>query len=491
MIVWLSILCFRPQYSSPLSKQHVKLSILLQVFKLFMIASSRWVAIATVFLLVSCKPVPVFTDKEILCKIPPLATSSTSTNSPVVTLLIDGSGSMEGYVTPTNSSYIKLLKTLDSTFDTKVEYYRAGQDPNKPNDRLENRSQFLDAQKPIFYQNTKYPGVSSQPDYAIESFLKGDNPKETERLIIFVTDLEPDAEDINGLKTAIKGFYEKPNHAVGVLGIKSEFSGKIYSTSTGKAVFQHNDEGDANKLRPFYVIFVGNYQAVIDSFEKLKRNSGDLINDQQFVIFSPGGFVSQVASLPETPTPPPEISSPGSLHNGKVAVEVSVPPYNLLEVGRRIKTSKPLEIPYSLSFTPLKYGLLPESITTQTNVRVYESKNFNAVDNNATVNNAIELDNWNITPDNLAFTMTLKPENFPEAGVYLFTIDAIAENLKSPEVSPLWETWNSEQPQEIAQDGSKTYNLSSFMQSLKNATVDLMNEDSKIVGRFCYAIQKN
>ncbi|MEC4819151.1 MAG: hypothetical protein SAK29_38640 [Scytonema sp. PMC 1069.18] len=72
-------------------------------------------------------------------------------------------------------------------------------------------------------------------------------------------------------------------------------------------------------------------------------------------------------------------------------------------------------------------------------------------------------------------------------GVYLFTVNAVANKLQEQQ---WWEEWNS--TQENITDGSKTYNLERFLQQLRNLTSDLMREKSQpIVGRFCYAIQRN
>lgn len=87
----------------------------------------------------------------------------------------------------------------------------------------------------------------------------------------------------------------------------------------------------------------------------------------------------------------------------------------------------------------------------------------------------------------LSFTTEIKPSEM-NPDIYLFTVDAIAKDLQEQQ---WWDEWSSTDTK--LKDGSKTYNLGQFLGELKTLTTDVMNNsDAKaVVGRFCFAIQKN
>jgi hypothetical protein len=74
------------------------------------------------------------------------------------------------------------------------------------------------------------------------------------------------------------------------------------------------------------------------------------------------------------------------------------------------------------------------------------------------------------------------------SGIYFFTIDTIAKDLQE---QPWWEEWNSTEANR--NDGSKTFHISKFLRQLKKLTTDIMTRENSqtVLGRFCYAIQKD
>ncbi|MGK7877639.1 MAG: hypothetical protein AB4426_31355 [Xenococcaceae cyanobacterium] len=447
-------------------------------------------------MLFSCKPVPVFTDKDIPCELPSLENQASQSEPLTIAIQVDGSGSMLGYVTNPNSRYIQTLKLLDSAFgigggsrpQVALEYYRSG----GPSNQKLNRSEYRQAQLPDFYtgKNPKFPKVSSQLDAAIIP------PEKTDKLSVIVTDLAQNGADVNHLNKKIQQTYLNKNikgYAVGILAITSEFKGTVYTTEPRVvADFKYNTAGKQLKdYRPFYAVFLGPYSDIAHYFDKLKKTRRDLIDSSKLVIFYPGQIVSEISYLGSPPTPE-GITRPVSLHNGRVAVEVETPPYELLEIERRIE-QKELPINYSIPFAPLSYTLPidNESIETETRIMAFDSfeKNFKEQFNDLSLKNAIELNAWKLDNNRLNFTTTIRPEEFPEEGIYLFTVDVVAEEFKEPSWWKEWD-WSSRISNK---DGSKTYNLLSFMQNLKTTTTDLMTvgDQKPVIGRFCYAIQKN
>ncbi|WP_013325767.1 hypothetical protein [Gloeothece verrucosa] len=455
------------------------------------------VALATFFLLVSCKSPSVYTEQDFPCKLE-TNISSVSSSSPLeIALHVDGSGSMLGYVDNPNSRYIQTLDLLDSIFlgqgsrdQVTLSYYRSG---GLKNQQL-NRQQYRNAFNPDFYTGTNptFPKVSSQLDKAITP------PAKTDKLLVFVTDLEQNGGDVNNLVDTIEKNFFKDKHnqySVGILAIKSEFNGTIYTTEPRVySDFYYNTKGEKiDQYRPFYVVFIAPYSDLVYYYEAMKNQAKDLIESSQLVIFSPNTFIKE-SGYPKLSTPlPNEISNPQSLQIGRVAFESSQSnsgqsSYTLLEIPKRID-QKELSIPFTLPFSPTDYTLLPEpeKIKTETTIKASNSfeKKFLPQNNNASLKQALEIKDLKLTDNQFTFTTAIQPESFSEPGIYLFTIDLRVENLQD---ASWWKDWDWES-RTNSEDGSKTYNLLNFMRNLKTRMTD--GETKPAISRFCYAIQKN
>jgi hypothetical protein len=91
---------------------------------------------------------------------------------------------------------------------------------------------------------------------------------------------------------------------------------------------------------------------------------------------------------------------------------------------------------------------------------------------------------WQINDNQIEFTTSISPNNFPKSNIYYFAVDVVAKDLQKPD---WWSEWNLNS----GSDGSKTSNLYGFMNSLKNITLNSMDESTLTIGRLCYAIQKD
>ena len=453
------------------------------------------VTIISLLLLVACKPV-VVTDQDIPCDLPSLNSQSSQSDPLKIAIQVDGSGSMLGYVNNNpNSRYIQTLDLLENIFtigkksreeNSELEYYRSGEGNQKIG-----RWEYRKARRGEFYtgDNPKFKNVTSQLHQAITP------PEETDKLIVLVTDLYQNNADVTLINQMIENNYlKKEDYAVGILAIRSEFQGTVYASDTKVAKdFPYNISGSNNldELRPFYVVFLGPYSDMTYYFDKLKRTGGELINSSKLVIFYPGNPVSEIAFLQGKPQLSEGINRPFSLNNGQVAVEVSSPPYELLEID--LKETEEKNINYSIPLSFFSNTLIVNSDYIKTNITVqsfdtFEEK-FKEEAEKSSLKNVIELSDWKINNNRLDFTTKIRPDQFPEPGIYIFQVDAMAMELKEPS---WWQEWDWESRKSI-KDGSKTYNLSTFLQNLKNTTTDLMKdgENKPIIGRFCYVIQKN
>ncbi|MCH2047766.1 MAG: hypothetical protein MK289_04505 [Trichodesmium sp. ALOHA_ZT_67] len=430
----------------------------------------------------SCDP-PTMTDKSPSLDAPP---------EPInISLNIDGSESMPGYLTNGASRYIKTIQLLDRTFSISdlVEYYRVG----GPEKQKISRSKFLEAIKERFYYEDR---VTSNLTGAIAP------QKEGKELLVLITDLYQNQGDVTAVNKKIRQHYlNKEGYAAGILAIRSEFNGKVYVVGSNRDNFNfpYNTEGKPReKFRPFYVIFLGPYKHILYYFEKLKRDGGELIKNSEFTIFSPNNIINDLSVMSELKNPGEPISGlkrPFSLNNGKVAIEFPKrKEFELLEIIPNF--SKEIPIEYKVNLPILNEYTLPPSANS-IKAKISESKYFDEsttefISSEAIMAkklfNSMQFSNWEVGKNrDLSYTNTIKPNELPQANIYLFKVDVVANGLGEQD---WWQNWNCED-RDCENDGSKTHNLEHFLQGLKSLTNDLMENNPIVLARLCYGIQKN
>ena len=419
------------------------------------------------------------------------------TNPLAIDIHIDGSGSMLGYINQENSSYIQALKLLDSTLalssrhsQPTVKYYRSGDYQHQAKELT--RSEFRKAHKSEFYdgKNPAFPAVSSDLGSLITK------PKNSDRLTVIVTDLEQNDGDVNLIANKIKENYfnsKDKNYAVGIWAVKSEFNGTVYSASDADKKFNYNTEGKTSKqYRPFYILFLGDYQDITNYFDKLAKEQGNLSDyataypsdRSKFVIFSPNNLLADVSYLNSPLNLSSYLVAPNLLHNGNVSVEKNNQPIELLEIKN--KNADALEVKYQLPLKQINHTLSadPNDLKVAIDISAFDKFNKQQFKQAPAAEKALDFKDWQINDNQLEFVTTINPKNFTESNIYYFKVDVTAKDLQKPD---WWNEWNLNS----GSDGSKTSNLYGFMNSLKNITLNSMNESTLTIGRLCYAVQKD
>ena len=464
---------------------------------------AKWlvIAIAISSLLVSCRSA----EEKLACDASLANNQSPKTDTLDISINVDGSSSMLGYVSDSSSRYVETLKYLDKTLslgslrsDTSINYYRSSNPIT--------RSDFRKAQIPLFYNesNPKFPGIS----VPIQKFITP--PGENDTLLAIITDLDQADGDVTRLLQEIKRTYlnrTQKSYAVGIWAIKSEFAGTVFIQKPGKLeTFSFPNPESADQTRPFYVIFLGRYQDINRYFENLATSNQNLLDESELVIFSPNNIVKNISLLDKNidQKPPEE----------KAVLQEWVLKYkNVAKVRAQDRNSQLWELTgtdsqkveikdsVDLAFLDHTLPITVNSITPKPDIQLFDkfSKKFQESDkfmkDDSALKSALKLSQWNI--DNidesserqkLSFVSTIQPDKFPEPGIYLFSYDVVALKLQEQE---WWSEWNWKASRDNNQDGSKTHGLLDFLSGLKDITTDLMAENPPVIGRFCYAIQKN
>ncbi|NES19563.1 MAG: hypothetical protein F6K41_11700 [Symploca sp. SIO3E6] len=457
---------------------------------------AKWllVTIATMFLVIACKP-----SQEMLpCKYESGGSLAAKSETLTTEIYVDGTPSMRGYVaTAGDSRYSQTLDLLDTIFtltgsqssEPQVKYYRLGTDPEEIT-----RDDYLKTKEIEFYGgiNPKFPEL---PVSQIETAITPINEKA--KLTVIITDLYQKDTDITKVSQKIKQHYLNPEQkdqrlAVGILAIRSEFQGDIFTENNEiNRITYNTEEKSSDQYHPFYVIFLGYYSDISYYLGQIESQGGDLTDGSQLLIFSPHHLVEAVSELKELPKLPTDrdIERTEALHNGQAFVEKNNQPVDLLDVGK----SEEQEIKinnYNTPLTLLPYTLpiAPNDLKVNTNVKQLDRENnkFQDPSNAEQLATAVTTEDWKLIDNNdtISFSLNIQARALQPKEVYFFEIEAIAGDLGEPD---WWEEWNATSKE--IRDGSKTYNLLKFLRQLKALTTD--KENPPVIGNFCYAIQRN
>jgi hypothetical protein len=387
---------------------------------------------------------------------------STDNNNVSGSIFVDASGSMAGYVNSSGSDYASVINSLDSIFDPQQTKYFSFDSTAKSI----NRDTFFDsARQPSFYK-----GKDSKIDVALDS-----EQGRKSNLLVVVTDLEQDKGDVNRIVQKLASYIQKPNSAIGLIGIKSNFNGTVYNLN--------NSAFSYSKERPFYLLAIGNEAEVTKLIGKIKTKfkksaqalifRQQLLDDELVYLKVPGAKVESLRG---------KLSLPQSLQQD-MRIERGDQPIELLEIDKRAR--EPLSgLSYELNFPAGEGGIVPTIATNRLQVNkvlAYDPKT-KKMEENTTATKALKL---NLTQQGKTATVnvTINAQDLP-VGMYYMTADLPTAGLKVPEG---WNSWHQDINKSRNNDGSKTMGLLDFIDSLGNK----VSEQQRIAGRLCFAIQRN
>ncbi|MDO4921878.1 MAG: hypothetical protein Q4E64_08670 [Phascolarctobacterium sp.] len=195
----------------------------------------------------------------------PIVNVSSKSDSIDAAIYIDGTFSMAGYVNQQGSSvYSESLKNIERTItggwkQEKIEYVKFG-------DSLQNlsREQFLQANHTIFYQ---------EKDTSLQKVVEA---MDANKLNIMVTDLFQTNQDIDSLIIALKkACFADESKAMAIIGVKSQFNGKIYDVGKNMLAFAYASNDEVESYRPFYLLIIGKEADVRFFAEAYAKNFDD------------------------------------------------------------------------------------------------------------------------------------------------------------------------------------------------------------------------
>lgn len=177
----------------------------------------------------------------------PPAISYAKSEAIVADVYVDGTTSMYGYINYAGSTvYGDAVKDIERTItetwkNDQIKYIKFGD-----TFRTLTRNEFLTMNTAAFYD---------QEDTSLQKVIEQTNDK---NLSIIITDLFQTNQDLDSLIRVLKNKSLGTNKAVAVIGIKSQFNGKIFDVGKNMAYFSYNSSDNPETYRPFYLLVLGN-----------------------------------------------------------------------------------------------------------------------------------------------------------------------------------------------------------------------------------------
>lgn len=401
-----------------------------------------------------------------------------------VDIFLDATLSMKGFVTAgTNSYFQETLPFLESAVisgwsDGKANFFKFGNDVGTLQ-----RREHLKASSVEFYGDRNY-----NTQTLIENVI---DKAQTDHLTIIITDLYQNDADVNQLSDKLRDKYIGNGLAIGVYAVKSQFNGSIYDVGPNNYSFTYTTKNEPKDFRPFYLLALGSHADIEKYFDALDHSGFDAFpaDVKRQVIFSPYLTASPVSFENADITATSRISrlERGTLLPAGVK-DARVREFKL--VGDADIASFKAE----MKFAPLRYVVETNS---ELNADIAAWKCDDKVQNlpaplveSSSAREAFNIRNASLNSEKhtLQFEAQIKPKALPGPGNYCYRI------ILRPATYQL-SSWISEWDLPIMQieaarknqqgfDGSRTYNLKSFLNTLWGATQE--KHRPKVADLYCY-----
>lgn len=394
----------------------------------------------------------------------------------VARIYFDATLSMQGFVVPGSTRYTQMCRHLESVIvsgwqNGTVDFFRFGELVEDID-----RNTYLNVTHRDFYQNRNINLVtsiqkvldsedrlvsnqieeSSNPDEPIEIPITPEvvnNSKGGIPLVIIVTDLFQDRQDINLLVKRLKEQYIQKDLEIGFLGIRSEFAGKVYDIDGGS--LSYGEPPDDPKIRPCYLLVLGRHADIKHYFDLLLEEilPERLPPEPHAIIFS--RYLVK-----------PLLSFDGAEITKENLNQRQNPRMKQYEIRRR-------SIPAKISATLKNYELLPYVMDFESDTIMSSSINAWYAPRGETQSSPIAVECLQVTSkhsrdedsNDLRVDFILASESLPRRAVYLYEV-TLKPNVDTFQVPD----WCSEWDMGKKRDGAKTLNLANFVQGILTAT---------------------
>lgn len=390
--------------------------------------------------------------------------SFAKSDSIVADIYIDGTTSMYGYVNyPGGTIYGDAVKNIDGTItetwkSDKINYIKFGDNFNTLS-----RDAFLQMDKTSFYD---------QKDTSLQKVVEQVNDKD---LSVIITDLFQTNQDLDSLVRAIKEKGLGTRKAVAIVGLKSQFNGKIFDIGKNLSSLDYASTDDPSTYRPVYVMVLGNENDtrafVTNYMKKLPQNA------QAQAVFLSTNLGTDVSLEAD------KVSNKKKDNKDKAAklAEISnLVSKNDIMQYRLKKDEKISEAPVRL-YGKEVIGKIPNTYQLVTDsVEVWGNGGFTKADADNFITGEVTDAGLNLGTANLAVNLQASPDAIhKKGGIYRAQLSVIPDKDNYSKAINVFNDWNFDDSQingnseTFKQVGNKTLNIGKFIDQLANLNYEL------------------
>lgn len=397
---------------------------------------------------------------------PPSVDTYAKSDTITADIYLDGTTSMYGYVNyPGGTIYGDAVKNIERTItenwkNDSINYIKFGDTFQKMS-----RDAFLQMDTTAFYD---------QKDTSLQKVIEQTQDND---LSIIITDLFQTNQDLDSLVHSIKNKGMGNGRAVAVIGLKSQFNGKIFDVGKNMSSLDYASSDDSSTYRPVYLIVMGNEndtRAFVESYQKKLPESAQV----NVAFFAPNLGIHNVLEADK-------VTNKKNNKKDKAAKMAAIS--DLLGKGdimqyRLKKDEKLSEAPVRLYGKDV-VGKIPDAYTLKLDsVEVWNKsgKIFEAMTANDFLSADVGDAGLNNGTANVSFVLQANPAAIhKKEGVYRAKISLIPDKDKYTKTVNSFADWNFDdsqigESQDVLKSvGNKTLNISKFITMLANLNYEL------------------
>ena len=294
------------------------------------------------------------------------------------------------------------------------------------------------------------------------------------KLNILVTDLFQTNQDLDSLIRSIKNKGMGEGKAIAVIGMKSQFNGKIFDVGKNMSSLDYQTTGDEDSYRPFYVLVMGNEN---DTRVFVKSYQNSLPKNANAATM----FLSSNLGI-DTKLEEDKVSNKkekGKENAAKMAVLPNLTSSNEV-MQYRLKTEDALSTAGVRMYAKDTLGTIPDKYQLKVD-RVEEwTDSYTIVKADDFISGTVGDVGLKDRAVNIAFTLDAAPASIKkEKGVYRVEFSLIPDKDSYLKAAGVFDAWNFDDSQinegedTLAKVGNKTLNISKFSNMLASLNYEL------------------
>jgi len=396
------------------------------------------------FLLIICAALFLVGCGQNVQSVPPLPPPAAKIQNFDTDIYFDATVSMKGFTTlAAGNVYLTLPDLLGDLCSEKgnVQFFGFGEQIFNLNDRN--------------YRKFATPEVYNE---AITSVANVIDRADTNHLSIIITDLFENESDWSNVSKKIRDKFFANHLSVAVIGIKNSFYGEIYDIGLNAAHFNYNSTDNPDKFRPFYLLILGNDDAV-KNFLKTFSQRQNLPNETGYLLLSANLNDTQADFSNFTLGDVENFYSDDTLNLPNTFKEFGLDNFNEAATFMLNWQYQPSLGTCNFDFSDVDYDI---------QILCADADNWTPLDKSNDVRVSLLKDDRQ--RDNFLIKIALTPEkSLAEGKVNLVSVTIRPKSLNLPTWINLWSANVDAATKKI--DGSKTVNLNRVLESLKNSVL--------------------